>query len=145
MSHSVNTLPASWILVKHMTMCVLFDRRRKTPPRPFQYWRTSHFCVDNDPANHNQEPNGLFRQSEEPAAVPGYLRLRGRLGIPPPTWPGPSSCALLLRLWMQRTWPGTVKEIQSSEKALIHHTSLAACHLNAKYLHCIFKSKQEKK
>lgn len=43
------------------------------------------------------------------------------------------------------TGPGPVEEIQSSEEALIHHTSLAACHLNAKYFHCIFKSKQEKK
>lgn len=53
----------------------------------------SHFCVDNDSANHNQEANGLFSQSEEPrrngclgralafpaaaallSAVPGYLQ-----------------------------------------------------------------------
>lgn len=59
--------------------------------------------------------------------------------------PGLSSCALLRCLSNQQTCPATVKEIQSSEKALIHHTSLAACHLNAKYFHCIFKSKQEKK
>lgn len=76
----------------------------------------SHFCVDNDSANHNQEANGLFSQSEEPrrdgclgsalafpaasalpSAVPGYLRRRGGLGIPLPARPVvPRSVALCL-------------------------------------------------
>lgn len=59
--------------------------------------------------------------------------------------PGLSSCDLSLCLSNRPTGPGAVEEIQSSEEALIHHTSPAACHLNAKYFHCIFKSKQEKK
>lgn len=122
----------------------------------------SHFCVDNDSANHNQEANGLFSQSEEPRqdgrlgsalafpsastlpwAVPGYLQQGGNLVFRCPL--GLSSLALLLCLCNRSTGPDTVKEIQSSEEALIHHTSPVACHLNAKYFHCIFKSKQEKK
>lgn len=121
----------------------------------------SHFCVDNDSANHNQEANGVFSQSEEPrrdgslgsalafpaaaallSAVPGFLQRRDRLGIPLPAQPVvPRSVCPTGR----PTGPGAVEEIQSSEKALIHHTSPTACHLNAKYFHCIFKSKQEKK
>lgn len=36
------------------------------------------------------------------------------------------------------------KKCGPSEEALIHHTSLAACHLNAKYLQRIFKTKTRK-
>lgn len=59
--------------------------------------------------------------------------------------PSLTSRDLSLCLSERPTGCGAVEEIQSSEEALIHHTSLAACHLNAKYFHCIFKSKQEKK
>lgn len=119
----------------------------------------SRFCVDEDSANHNQRANGLFSQSEQPrqGAVhwhsqqpplsPGlcqcFLQQWGGLGIPLPSCL--SSCALSLCPSNQSTGPGTVTEIQSSEEALIHHASPAPCHLNAKYFHCIFKSKQEKK
>lgn len=75
----------SWILVKRLKTCLLFDQKRKTPRSPFQFRQTSHVCVDNESANHNQEPNGLFCQSEEPGQasatpgtpdpVPGSLRL----------------------------------------------------------------------
>lgn len=66
----------------------------------------SPFCVDNDSANHNQEANGLFSQSEEPrrngglgsalafpvaaallSAVQGFLQQRGGLGILLPAQP----------------------------------------------------------
>lgn len=41
--------------------------------------------------------------------------------------------------------PGSrVKKCGRSEEALIHHTSLAACHLNAKYLQHVFKTKTRK-
>lgn len=123
----------------------------------------SHFCVDNDSANHNQKANGLFSQSEEPkrdgclgstlafsaaaallSVVPGFFcSSKADLVFRCP--PSLSSCDLSLCLSDRPTGPGAVEEIQSSEEALIHHTSPAACHLNAKYFHCIFKSKQEKK
>lgn len=75
-----------------------------------------------------------------PTAAPASFRL----GILPPTPACRSAISRSVRpAW--RTGPGAFKEIQSSEEALIHHTSPAACHLNAKYFHCISKSKQEKK
>lgn len=79
-----------------------------------------------------------------PWAVPGYLqrRRRCRLGILLPASGLPSRA---LSVQPAERAPAPSKEIQSSEEALIHHTSPAACHLNAKYFHCIFKAKQEKK
>lgn len=70
----IKHIQASWILVKGMKMCIVFDQKGKTLCSSFQYWQTSHFWIDNNSANHNQEPNSLFRQST-PHAVPGYLRL----------------------------------------------------------------------
>lgn len=82
------------------------DRRKQTAPWPPWYWWMSHFCVDNDSANHNHKANGLFSQSEEPrrdarlgselafpaaaaaaalpSAVPGYRQQWCGLGILPP-------------------------------------------------------------
>lgn len=139
---------------KHFSLntwkCVLFDQR-ETPPSAFQYWQTSHFCVDNDSANHNQGPNGLFRQSEEPGQDGSQLAASPALGQA--LWGFEAdlvfrrlSCVLLLCLSAEAAdLAGHCQKNSVLWKALIHHTFLAACHLNAKYFHCIFKSKQEKK
>lgn len=123
----------------------------------------SHFLVDNDSANHNQEANGLFNQSEEPKrdGCPGTAL--AFTAVMPLLSAVPGFSAALRQTWYSAAHPArrpaicrsvcparstccsTVEEIQSSEEALIHHTSPAACHLNAKYFHCIFKSKQEEK
>lgn len=99
----VDTVLASWILGEHMKMCFLSGRRRKTPPSPFEYWRMSHFCVDNDSANHNQETNGLFSQLEEPGQDGSHWHSLQPLLIPPHP-PHPPSCSARLSEALRQTW-----------------------------------------